>query len=373
MLLTAYAVSHIYIFICLRRAFGGGLWQIPALAWLACMACAWFFRWGRTVGAAGRVFDLVLHAWMGLLIFLAVCFFLADLIALLSRLLAFAFDCDPFKKAAAWLTAPRYVPIAIGLAVLLFINGVVLAHTPQVREVVIETKLLPPASKPLRIVGVTDVHITGFIGAAFLNDLADKVNELKPDIFLMCGDLVDSNLNGRDEEATALRKVNARFGKFAVTGNHEAYRGLQMSLDFMKRSGLRVLRGEAVNAGGVSIVGVDDKALAGRSPETTDALAALKKADRAQYVILLNHQPVWNMESVGLFDLQYSGHTHGGQIWPGVYITKRRYKIDQGMNLVTSGAKQSLLYVSNGTGHWGPPIRFLAPAEITLIILKPEQ
>jgi len=373
MLVTAYALSHIYIFICLRRAFGGGFWQVPALLWLTIMALAWVYRWGTTPGPYQAYMDIVIYTWMGFLIFFCLGLICADALAALSRLLALLLPWAPLKKATALLAAPRYVPIVMALALAMFAFCAIQANSPNVREIIITTKKLPPATPPVRIAAVTDVHIVGLIGPVFLERMVSAINELQPDIFLSGGDLVDSNLAGRDQEAAILRNIRAKYGKFAVTGNHETYRGVKMSLDFMKRSGLRVLRGEAVKAGPVTLVGVDDRSLAGAFPEKTDVLASLGKADGKQFTLLLNHQPQWRKDTIGLFDLQFSGHTHGGQIWPGSIITKRRFGVDQGLTPLEQDNKKSLLYVSNGTGYWGPPVRFLAPPEITLFIIKPEE
>lgn len=372
-LLTAYTVSHIYVFICLRRAFGGGLWQLPALCLLACMALSWLFIWGRGPGAAKSYIDLVIYVWMGFLLFLLMALFCCDALALLSRLLAQVLPFAFFKKASAWLVAAHYVPIAVALACLLFVNGIFEAHTPKVRQITITTGKLPPSSPPIRIVGVTDVHIVGFIGPVFLESMVATINSLAPDIVVSCGDLVDTNMKGREKEAAVLRKIKAPLGKFAVSGNHEVYRGLKMSLDFMEKSGFRVLRGETAQVGGITLAGVDDRALARSSPATTDTLAVLNKAPGKRFTLLLNHQPVWRKQAIGRFDLQYSGHTHAGQIWPGSVVVKRRFGVAQGLTTLRNGNTSSLLYVSNGTGYWGPPVRFFAPSEITLIILKPER
>lgn len=369
-----YAFSHIYLFICLRRAFGGGKWQIPVILWLLFMAVAWVWRLGRRMGSFSAVVQDITHIWMGLFILLCYCLLAADLLALAARALAFAGRTDMLRRAAAFMVAPRHVPAAVALALVLYAWGVWQAHHPGVRELRLTSSKLPPGSPPLRIAGLTDVHLSSLIGPRMLRPLAAQVAELKPDILLMGGDLVDVPMDGRDEDAAILRSIPAPLGRFAVLGNHEYYRGEDMSLRFTEEAGFTVLRGEFAEAGGIVVAGVDDEAFAGRfEPDTADVELALDGIPEDRFVLLLKHRPERVSAAAGRFDLQYSGHTHGGQFWPGPWITKRIYGHPQGLSEVTGGRGLSLLYISNGTGYWGPPMRLGPPPEITLIVLEPER
>ena len=372
-LFILYGLSHIYIFICLRRAFGGGWWQLPALVWLAGMALSWFFRFGRPAGQIGEKFQDVMFVWMGLLVFLCYCLLSLDFAALLVRTVAFVSNAGFMQKLSAFFVASRYVPAALGLACILFCYSLYEAQTPRLRHLHLTTNKLPASSPGLRIVGIADVHISSLIGNWTLQRMAGKIASVDPDILVVGGDLVDTDVRRKEEEAAILASIPARLGKFAVTGNHESYHGLQMSLDFMIKSGLQPLRGQVVEVGGISIAGVDDGNFAGRlGPETTDVMRALDKAPKGRFILLLNHKPYYPEEAVGRFDLQFSGHTHAGQFWPGEYITRRLFGARQGLNLLQGENGDSLLYITNGIGFWGPPIRFLAPPEITVITLTPE-
>ena len=368
-----YCTSHLYVFFCLRRAFGGGFWQIPALLWLAAMVFPWLWRFGRSLGKTGEYIQMLSFAWMGLFIFLLYCLIACDLAALLARVLAFAAQAESMRNLASFLNPESYVPMALGAAPLLFCYGLHEARTPRIIQVGLTTPKLPAEASPLRIVGVSDLHLSGFIGSRTLRRMAKKISAQHPDILIIAGDLADTDLSAREEEAAILRAIPAPLGKFAVTGNHELYRGLEMSLEFMKKSGLRVLRGQTAEAGGIIIAGVDDSAFAGRfTPDTTDVMRVLDMVPKDRFVLLLNHRPHHPKAALGLFDLQFSGHTHGGQFWPGRFLVRRRHGVDQGLNRLGSGRQSGLMFVSNGLGFWGPPIRFLAPPEIVVITVAGE-
>lgn len=165
-----------------------------------------------------------------------------------------------------------------------------------------------------------------------------------------------------------LSEVQTKYGKFGVTGNHEFYAGLPQALGCSEKAGLRMLRGEALSVEGlINIAGVDDPAgrYFGQSEavQESDLLSSLS-SDR--FTLFLKHRPVISKESLGLFDLQLSGHTHKGQIFPFSLLTGLYYPVDSGLAVL---AKGSHLYVSRGAGTWGPPIRFLSPPEVTVIDL----
>ena len=153
-----------------------------------------------------------------------------------------------------------------------------------------------------------------------------------------------------------------------MTGNHELYAGLDQAISFTERAGFRVLQNEGSTAGGlINVVGVDDPAIlrvthSWLAPEKT----LLSKVSSDKFTLLLKHRPAVDQESLGLFDLQLSGHVHKGQIFPFNLLTYLFYPVRTGFALYP---QNSALYVSRGTGTWGPPIRFLAPPEITVIEL----
>jgi uncharacterized protein len=182
------------------------------------------------------------------------------------------------------------------------------------------------------------------------------------------GDLVDGQADHLSAAAEMLRSVSAKYGKFAVTGNHEFYAGLPYSLSITKKAGFSMLRGEGVEIPGViAIFGVDDPA--GKSFGLANVVSEkdlLSSSPRKVFTLLLKHRPVVDKNAAGLFDLQLSGHIHGGQIFPFRYVTELFSPYGTGFFTLPGGGH---LYVSRGSGTWGPPIRFLAPPEVTIIDL----
>jgi len=219
-------------------------------------------------------------------------------------------------------------------------------------------------------VQISDVHLGLIVRENRLNNILAKVKAEEPDIVVSTGDLVDGQICNIETLVALLREIDPPYGKFAVTGNHEFYAGYKQALECTKRSGFTVLQAKGVMIGGtISLVGVDDPAsmMYGVSKNISEE-ALLATFPAATFTILLKHQPIVAEESVGLFDLQLSGHTHKGQIFPLTLLTRIRYPFNAGH---FSLPKNGHLYVSRGSGTWGPPIRFLSPPEITVIELVP--
>ena len=197
------------------------------------------------------------------------------------------------------------------------------------------------------------------------------LEEEKPDILVATGDLVDGMAPHLNHLSGLISARDFPLGKFAITGNHEFYAGLEGSIDFHQSSGFRMLRQEAVEVGEhLLIAGVDDPAGIYRGGGSMlDENAALpEETDR--FVLLLKHQPEAAPGSLGRFDLQLSGHTHKGQIYPFYHLVKRRYPMIAGLYDVGKGSQ---VYVNRGTGTWGPPLRFFSPPEVTIIKLVPSE
>ena len=182
---------------------------------------------------------------------------------------------------------------------------------------------------------------------------------------------MDGQINDLAGLAEMLQKVKPRYGKYAVTGNHEFYAGLQEALAFTERAGFTVLRDKGLPVGDVvNIAGVDDRTglYWDKVPETSEA-EMLQSLNTKNFTLLLKHRPEVDRESLGLFDLQLSGHTHKGQIFPFNIVTLLYFPIHWGC---LNPIDHCFLYVSRGSGTWGPPIRFLSPPEVTLIELISE-
>jgi predicted MPP superfamily phosphohydrolase len=244
--------------------------------------------------------------------------------------------------------------------------------THEVVDVNIKLAKLPPALDGFTIVQLTDLHVGLTIDRAFVQRIVDMTNRLAPDLIVLTGDFVDGPVAELRDEIAPLAGLRAKHGVFAITGNHEYYAGADAWIAEIRSLGVRYLRNELVTIGepgaAFDLAGVDDYGASKYAGHGEDLTVATAKRDPSRALVLLAHQPrqVRRAAKHGV-DLQLSGHTHGGQIWPWHYIVK----VQQGGLLAgryQSGDTQ--LYVSRGCGYWGPPVRLLAPLEITRVILR---
>ncbi len=261
-----------------------------------------------------------------------------------------------------------------GASMVLSGAGIVQAHTiPGVREVMIPVAHLPEDLSGFSVVQITDIHLGPTLKRSFLEDVVRSVNGLYPDIIALTGDLVDGRVEELKQDVQPLGGLRSRHGNFFVTGNHEYYSNGPAWIDAVNDLGFTTLvnshRIVAQGEGRVLVAGVPDlKAERFVREHRPDAFAALENAPPVHVKILLAHQPkaVYQAAAAG-FDIQISGHTHGGQMFPWNMIVGLNQPYLAGLYTV-DGVK---LYVSRGTGYWGPPMRLFAPSEITRLILVP--
>lgn len=241
----------------------------------------------------------------------------------------------------------------------------------DVKHVRVRLKKLPEALRGLRIVQLTDMHVGPTIGRDFVVEVVDKVNALRPDVVAITGDLIDGSVEELGDAVAPLGDIRSTHGTYFVTGNHEYYSGADPWLAFLSSIGIRPLRNECVvldqNGETLQLAGVDDwTAHQFGNGHGSDMTKALSTRDEDKCVILLAHQPKHFGEALEhRVDLQLSGHTHGGQIFPFGFFTRLAQPFLSGLHQ----RGDSQIYVSSGTGYWGPPMRIGAPAEITLIEL----
>jgi uncharacterized protein len=312
----------------------------------------WFLErqsWHRATVAVAWVS----YTWMGyLLLFLCI-----GLLFDLGHALATLLNLDwPLGKVLAFRSVSLLALAALGY-------GFIEARTLQVEEINITTSKL--ASGRVTIAQISDLHLGIMLGDKFLDRVITKLRALKPDIVVATGDIVDGQGDDLDALARHFHSCTPPLGAYAVTGNHEYYAGLDTSLRFLRNAGFTVLRGESAKAGGIVLVGVDDPTAASSGQQVRlDTGKALASVTTNDFIVLLKHQPVVDADM--RFDLQLSGHIHGGQIFPFVYLTRLTYRMHTGLTELADGRR---LYVSRGAGTWGPPIRLFAPPEITLITI----
>jgi hypothetical protein len=316
-----------------------------------------------------RVMSYTGYIWMGIMLI----FFTISLLLELSRLLIYTGGLI-LHRDFSYLNVPPLHAFILPLFISLGVNayGYFEAKNIRIENITITSAKIPESSGRIRIVQVSDVHIGLIVRNERLRRMVEEIKKLEPDIVVSTGDLVDGQLNNLEGPTALLREIHPRLGKFAITGNHEFYAGIRQSVDFMRDAGFVVLRGEGVNvAGEINIAGVDDPAGARYGlPSGVSEHRMLSLLSGKYFTLLLKHQPVVNGAVSGLFDLQLSGHTHGGQIFPFNLVTSRFFQYHRGYFDLPN---HSYLYVNRGAGTWGPPIRFLSPPEITVIDLVPEK
>lgn len=259
---------------------------------------------------------------------------------------------------------------ALVISVIGFFNARRLAKVIKVK---IPLRNLPASLNGFRIVQISDIHVGPTIKKSYLSRIVNRVNTLNPDLIAITGDLVDGRVSELSAHTQPLAQLHARHGSFFVTGNHEYYSGALDWIEEIKRLGVQVLLNEHVQLShdGATLVlaGVTDHtAGAFYNTHLSDPYAAIAGAPQHAPKILLAHQPLSAKaaESAG-FDLQLSGHTHGGQFWPWKYLVPLQQPYVAGLHRL----KNLWVYVNRGTGYWGPPNRFGSPSEITCLTLVP--
>ncbi|KOV11687.1 membrane protein [Streptomyces sp. XY431] len=236
---------------------------------------------------------------------------------------------------------------------------------PRLKQVTVPLAKLPAAAHGYRIAVVSDIHLGPILGRAHTQRIVDTINAAKPDLITIVGDLVDGTVPELGRDAEPLAQLRARDGAYFVTGNHEYFSGAAPWVDFVRELGVHPLQNARVELGGFDLAGVND--IAGeREGDGPDFGRALGDRDPARTAVLLSHQPVTIHDAVrhGV-DLQLSGHTHGGQLWPGNFVAELANPTVAGLERY--GDTQ--LYVTRGAGAWGPPVRVGAPSDITLVTL----
>ncbi len=353
-----YAVLHCYFFIELRIAFGRGLWQIPVLIWFALMVFGRAYARRLPSGFWVDLGTWAIMIWFGISIFLLLCLVSSDFLRLALWL------AGKIGQFASPFTAKRAVSLALIATALLSAFSLYTARRPVITHITQYTSKLPKGVDRVRIAQLTDIHLSSTMGPRDLARILDTLRPEKPDILVITGDLVDMDMTRRTMDAKLIRDFPTRHGAYAVMGNHEFYRGAANSVNFMERAGLRLLRGEAVQAGPVVLAGVDDPAW---GTDAVKALPVLNGLDSSKYIVLLRHRPDLEPGSAGRFDIQLSGHTHGGQIWPGYWFTRLATDYQRGLRLHEGAAGKSAIYANDGAGYWGPPMRFLTRAEVLVL------
>ena len=331
-----------------------------------------FLRRSALGGPASGLVWLAM-TWLGLLLFLTLAVGVADLVRGLWQVSRSWTNAGPLlperRQAVARLLAGTAALVAGTLGLWSLRSGL---GRVMIKRVEVPLARLPTALSGTRIVQLSDVHVGPTIHRSFIETIVEQCNALAPDLVVITGDLVDGSVEELREHVAPLADLRSKYGVFFVTGNHEYYSGAVDWCSELERLGVRVLRNERVSIGSDSasfdLAGVDDHS-AKRFGEGhgEDLPKALRGRDVSRELVLLAHQPrtIFEAKEHGV-GLQLSGHTHGGQLWPWTYLVRLQQPVVAGL----ARFDKSFVYVSRGTGYWGPPMRLGAPAEIAELTLR---
>jgi predicted MPP superfamily phosphohydrolase len=307
----------------------------------------------------------VVYTWLGFALYL----FLLAIVSDVGRALAAVAGALPRDPERRVLLA-RTIAGAVGsIAGLVGLGGILnVARGFQIRSVRVPLARLPQATSGYSIVQLTDLHVGPTIGHDFVESVVREANRLAADMIVITGDLVDGSVDQLSALVEPLRDLRAKDGVYFVTGNHEYYSGADAWIAHLRTLGIRVLRNERVSIrDAFDLAGVDDASAHRMLPHHgQDVAKALAGRDESRPVVLLAHQPKALKEAIRWkVDLQLSGHVHGGQMIPFNWIARLDQPIIAGLRLV----QNTWVYVSSGTGYWGPPMRVGSGAELTRIEL----
>jgi len=293
----------------------------------------------------------------------------ADLLLLVKSLLAKSHSFDPHRRAFLGLSAKTIVG---GIAGIGSIWGMYQAlKEPVIKRVEIKIEGLPESLKGFRMAQITDLHVGSMITGKFVERVTRKIQELNADMLFFTGDAADGSVQSYGEHLNSFAEIHPKYGKYFVTGNHEYYSDMNGWLQLIEGLGFKILVNESqniiVNDATIMITGIPDRG-GGHfaSFHKTDMEKAVGGMNSSDLKILLAHQPgdVEHATKYG-FDLQLSGHTHGGQYFPFSLLVQMAHPFIKGLHK----RENTWIYINQGTGYWGPPLRIGTEPEITEIVL----
>lgn len=365
---TIYGLVNSYIFI-------SGLDALPAgndlrtwygvLFWVLALSFIVGRFWERTgFSIASSVLIWIGSFWLAAMLYLFIIVAVIDFLRLVNLVLPILPEFSDGERMNVFIAVTA-------ICFLVVLAGFLNARNPRVRRMSFDLDGKLTNGKTLALAVASDIHLGTIICKSRLETIVRAMNALQPDIILLPGDVVDEDLEPviRQNLGDTLRKLSARHGVFAVTGNHEYIGGVEPACAYLTEHGITMLRDTAVTIDGVaSIIGREDLSYSRAKRKKRKSLNEIVNGvDRSLPLILLDHQPfhLEEAENNGV-DLQLSGHTHHGQLWPLSYITKAIYERSWGY--VRKGATH--VYVSCGVGTWGPPVRTGNSPEILYITLR---
>jgi len=351
-----YSLVHYYVYRKVCSTFDPGKKAKITLALLFCLTTSspalWRIVDGEGFTGVSRCLAFPALFWMGFVIY----FFLSGvLVDLISR----------FRNAPP----RRSFYATLSLAVVLSAYSHLETYHLQVERFTLTSPKIPP-DREVKILHISDLHL----GPVMREDRIDMVMNVyraeKPHVVVATGDMVDGNLKDSDHLADMLAEMDPPLGKYAVLGNHEYYAGLGQSIEFLEKSGFRVLRGEVVEVGGVlELAGVDDPDGERLGYEVfTDEVSLLRNTDPSLYTVLIKHRPVVDRRALPYVDLVLAGHSHGGVLFfIGYTVLRLIFETDRGLKELAPG---KFIVVSKGVGTGGPPMRLLSPPDVVVVVIR---
>ncbi len=342
---------------------------LPRLPWLRAGVLLWFglmilapfgarFLEREGYHLAARFCAVTGFWWMGL----AGLAWLTSLLSWLAQVLSWLPRLAGLNLPQLGTRGAAWAALLLALAMTLY--GAWEAGHVRVERLSLATEKLPPGRDRLVIAQISDLHLSIQTSPRQIKNVVEIIAAQQPDLVVSTGDLVDGTMFEEDGLIEELARLAPPLGKYAIMGNHEFYVGLAHSTRCLERAGFTVLRNQAVTVGqSLALAGVDDPVIMNHPREAE----ILSSQGQGLYTVLLKHRPQAEPGSLGFFDLQLSGHAHRGQVWPMNYISGALYPMQEGLFDLGQG---SFLYANRGAGTWGPPMRILAPPEITIIELR---
>lgn len=273
------------------------------------------------------------------------------------------FDCLPFNRGTCLKYNLFTIAAAVVLAGYALYAGI---KVPDVKQIEIASAKI---NNEKTIALLSDIHIHRVINPDKVKQIVERTNALNPDIILLDGDIIDDDVDKVAKISALLKQLRAKDGIYFVTGNHEFYAGYQETVNEMKKLGFTFLENGGVDLGDIYLAGIPDLFSGRTYGKTADARQAFAMAKPEQFRLLMSHTPA-DFGADNNFDLEVSGHTHGGQIFPFHLFALLHNKYLAGLYKIDGNAQ---IYVTRGAGQWGPQMRFLAPSEITLVKLTNKQ
>lgn len=370
MIATLALLVHAYLWFGLvRRLALPPFWSRALAGWLV-LATVMLVARGWLRGS--RVYEVTAYTWIAIAVCMVLAVATGDLVRLGMKITGAirrrrGAEVDADRRVFLTQTLPRSV--AAGGAIITGYGTFRAFTPPEVTETVVVIPKLPPSLEGMSIVQLTDLHVGPFIRRKLIDRLVEQANALRPDLLVVTGDMVDGSVPELGDSVAGLAKLQARFGTYFVTGNHDYGSGDREWVAFLEQHGIPALRNRRVeigDAGGtIDLVGVDDWG-GRRRTRGYDLEAAIAGRDPDRASVLLAHQPAnFDVAATRDIDLQISGHTHGGQIFPMTLMVGTVFDYTRG--LYREGEAQ--IYVSRGCGFWGPPARVGSAPELAKIIL----